>query len=389
MPVYKSDQPTKDGRKFYFKVRYNDLNGKIIQYKSKKYSTKREAEKAEASFLVNIGEFRGGKKTFADVASELLEYQKDRVRPQSYDKLVTMVEFVVNDLGKIKIDQITSSQYKKFYNHVKDTGFSAKHSNQILATAKRLVNFSNKRFGVTSTVPFMFDNIKDVNKSEKNVDFYTPEEFEMLLSVVDDIRYTAFFTVMFYCGFRPGENNALTWKDIDFEKGTISINKTINTRATEYTIGPPKTAAGYRTIPVSKKVLDVLSELHTFWKNADSYDDSWWVYGGYKPFPNNSMQKRKNGYIDKYNALQFEIYKQQHQEDDPEGKKFVKPLKQIRLHDLRHSCASFLINELHIPITSVSKYLGHESPDITLKVYSHFYQEKLNDIADGIDKFGT
>ncbi|MBR2179145.1 MAG: tyrosine-type recombinase/integrase [Selenomonadaceae bacterium] len=55
-------------------------------------------------------------------------------------------------------------------------------------------------------------------------------------------------------------------------------------------------------------------------------------------------------------------------------------LKPIRIHDLRHSHASLLIYN-GFPITLISKRLGHKSPDITLKVYSHMYKESGKKVA--------
>ena len=55
-------------------------------------------------------------------------------------------------------------------------------------------------------------------------------------------------------------------------------------------------------------------------------------------------------------------------------------LKSIRIHDLRHSHASLLIHS-GFPITLISKRLGHKSPDITLKVYSHMYKESGAEVA--------
>ena len=56
-------------------------------------------------------------------------------------------------------------------------------------------------------------------------------------------------------------------------------------------------------------------------------------------------------------------------------------VKEIRLHDLRHSHASFLIHN-GVPITAISKRLGHRSPKITLEVYSHMYEESEEQIVD-------
>lgn len=59
-------------------------------------------------------------------------------------------------------------------------------------------------------------------------------------------------------------------------------------------------------------------------------------------------------------------------------------IKQIRIHDFRHSCASLLINN-GANITIVAKYLGHTKIDETLNTYSHMYKNKLNDIVNTIN----
>ena len=60
-------------------------------------------------------------------------------------------------------------------------------------------------------------------------------------------------------------------------------------------------------------------------------------------------------------------------------------LKQIRIHDFRHSCASLLINN-DANITTVAKYLGHTKINETLNTYSHMFKNKLNDIVNTINK---
>ena len=60
-------------------------------------------------------------------------------------------------------------------------------------------------------------------------------------------------------------------------------------------------------------------------------------------------------------------------------------VKQIRIHDFRHSCASLLINN-GANITLVAKYLGHTKIDETLNTYSHMFKSKLNDIVSTINK---
>ena len=60
-------------------------------------------------------------------------------------------------------------------------------------------------------------------------------------------------------------------------------------------------------------------------------------------------------------------------------------VKQIRIHDFRHSCASLLINN-GANVTMVAKYLGHTKIDETLNTYSHMFKGKLDNIVDTINK---
>ena len=60
-------------------------------------------------------------------------------------------------------------------------------------------------------------------------------------------------------------------------------------------------------------------------------------------------------------------------------------LKQIRLHDFRHSCASLLINK-NSNVAVVAKYLGHSKIEETLNTYTHFFQSDLDKVVEILDK---
>ncbi len=59
-------------------------------------------------------------------------------------------------------------------------------------------------------------------------------------------------------------------------------------------------------------------------------------------------------------------------------------VKQIRIHDFRHSCASLLINQ-GASIALVSKYLGHSNITITLNTYTHMFQSELENISNKLN----
>ena len=63
---------------------------------------------------------------------------------------------------------------------------------------------------------------------------------------------------------------------------------------------------------------------------------------------------------------------------------FMARVKDIRIHDFRHSCASLLIDS-GTKITLVAKHLGHTKIDETLNTYSHMYQNKLDTIVNIIE----
>ena len=100
------------------------------------------------------------------------------------------------------------------------------------------------------------------------------------------------------------------------------------------------------------------------YNNAKKYKDfnnNWFVFGNTLPFPETTIQKRKNSYCKLAN------------------------IKQIRIHDFRHSCASLLINKgASVPL--VSKYLGHSNVSITLNTYTHMFKSELDKMTDILNK---
>ena len=96
-------------------------------------------------------------------------------------------------------------------------------------------------------------------------------------------------------------------------------------------------------------------------KKYYGFNDKWFVFGDINPLHPDVLRRRKNE-----NAKKAEV-------------------KQIRIHDFRHSCASLLINN-GANITMVAKYLGHSKIDETLNTYSHMFRSKLDDIVNTINK---
>ena len=143
----------------------------------------------------------------------------------------------------------------------------------------------------------------------------------------------------------------------------MHITKTLTTKikGEKWTISSPKTKNSTRNLPIPEKLLN---DLKTMYNEARKYSDftaNWFVFGNSEPFKETTIQKKKNNYCD------------------------LAKVKQIRIHDFRHSCASLLINK-GASITLVSKYLGHSNISITLDVYSHMYQSELSKMTEILNK---
>lgn len=364
MPVYKTQKPTKDGRRYYFVVSYTDLNGNYAQYKSKKYLTAAEAKKAEKEFsLANAGKATSNNKTIDELTKEWLIEKKKVTKLTTYEKNAVLAAHFQNQLGSIRIANLTKNQYQQFLNYLEKQNRSVDYKNKVIGCFKQINTLSKKRYGYCSNVPDMFERFRNVNQISKKVDFYTLEEFNTYINKVDDSRYIALFTTLFYCGLRIGEADALTYRDIDFKKKTLEVNKSVSTRHFnngKYLITSPKNKASNRIIPIPDRAFNAIRELQNKYKTNPGYNDDWYVFGGPRPIATSTITSAN----DKYSK--------------------AAGLRHIRLHDFRHSCASLLINN-GANITLVSRYLGHANITQTLNTYSHFYQSKLDELMDTIN----
>ena len=366
MPVYKDKQKTKDGRQFYYTIHYVDQYYMPHRIKSKRYLTKKEAEKAEAKKLLELDKLPTETMTFNQAALIFLEEKKKKLKPGSYRDFENVLSNALEVLGNIQIDKLSNRQYEAFLSHLENftrngKQITNKYKNRSVSALKQLLEFTQRRYNLTSSVPSRYEPFKA--EPPKEMKYITSDQLEMLLSVVDDVVYKALFTTLFYMGLRIGEANGLQWKHI--KDNTLTVKQTVNTKMRDadgnYLITTPKTASSVRSLPVPQIVSKSLDELHEYYANLDEFSDEWFVFGGIKPIAESTIAKAKQKYFK------------------------AADLADIRLHDFRHSCASFLINNGASPLL-VSKWLGHSNVAMTLNRYSHLYKSELWEIVKEIDK---
>lgn len=355
--------PTKDGRQYVFLVKYKDIFGKKVNYTSQKYKTRKEAEIEEARFKVNVVENKKSSSgiTFNQVFAEYIEYRKRDMKKQSINKVINLYK-KFEPLYEIKVSDFDITTYRQFVLYIEKKNYSTEYNNKIIGLLKRLIAYSGKYYNTSTEMLKFIDNFKDVNKIKKEMEFFTYDEFQKFISVVDEYNYKAFFETLYLLGLRCGECTALQFKDINWQKKEVSINKTLTTKLKGqlYTISSPKTANSYRTLPIPLKLFKEYEKLLETAKTKKYFTEEWFLFGNELPFRETTIQVKKNKYCK------------------------LAGVKQIRIHDFRHSCASFLIQR-GASIVLVSKYLGHSKISVTLDTYTHLYKSELLEVSKMID----
>lgn len=358
MAIYKSKTPTKDGRQYFFRIKYKDIFGTYHDHKSILFKNKKDAENEEAAFRIKINNQEAYVSTirFKYVFDNYILNKSKLVKKQTLYKIkVQLMHFEM--FNNLKVNDISINHYNELLKYLENQNLAISYINKLLGLFKSIILFSNKYYNTSIAIIKFIEPLKN-NKLKKEMDFYTLDEYKQFDKTISDIEWHTFFEMLYYLGLRQGECQSLTWNDINMVDNTVSITKTLTTKikGEKYTISNPKTKNSIRTLPIPNKIIDDLKILKTNAQKYTDYNNNWFVFGNTLPFAETTICNKKNEYCKLAN------------------------LRQIRIHDFRHSCASLLINK-GASITLVSKYLGHSSISITLNTYTHLYKNELKDIS--------
>lgn len=198
-----------------------------------------------------------------------------------------------------------------------------------------------------------------------------------------ETAYFGMFAFFLICtGFRRGEALAVQWKDIDFKKGTITCGETISHRTGTAKTAPPKTAQGYRAVPLLPALHEALE------RPAEAKDTDYVFYGKdpAKPMPQSTYDRRWLHYCKDMGFVT----------DEPEtrtskqGKVYVvhnyKP--SLTAHDLRHGYATMLF-EADVDAYTAKTLLGHADIETTMAIYTHLRSRKKNESIEKLKKYTT
>ena len=350
MPVYK-DETT---GKWFVKCYYTDWKGEKHQRKKRGFATQKAAKEWERDFLQS--QRADLDMPFESFVAIYNEDMKHRLREHTYiQKQYVIKNKLLPYFGKQPVSQITPANIRKWQNEMmtckdeKGNGYSETYLKYINNQLTAILNYAVKYYGLKDNPCHKAGNIGKSHADEMS--FWTTEEFKTFLqNVSDKPQSRAGFLILYYTGVRIGELLALEYGDIDFESLQITINKSYQRLHGEDVITPPKTPKSNRVISIPPFLAD---ELKTYTKQ---------IYG-----------LRKHDRIFPYMKYFFES-------EMIRGTKSG-TVKRIRLHDLRHSHASLLI-ELGFSPLAIADRLGHERVETTLNTYSHLFPHKRDEVAE-------
>jgi len=190
--------------------------------------------------------------------------------------------------------------------------------------------------------------------------FLTHDEFTLILSEIPDY-WKPIVEFLVASGCRWSEATALKPAAVDRATGTVRITKAWKTGAGGYVLGVPKTKKSVRTINVAKDTLDKLD------------------YTGEWLFTNSGRGRRNPDGPVRIHSFHPNVWRPALARAKKKGL-----MKTPRIHDLRHTCASWLIVERNVPLPAVQLHLGHESIQTTIDVYGHLDRASGQMVAEAI-----
>ena len=347
MPVYHDEKH----KTWYIKFRYRDWQGKAHYTTKRGFKTKRDALKYEHDFKETAPSQVDLR--ISSIAEKYLADKKMMVKVSTYKKIESaLCNHILPVLGKFKISELTLMIVKEWQNDlVHDERYKYATIKKIRSIASSLLYYAVQYYGLKENPLRKINTIKQ--KEVKKISFWTYDEFEQFISSVKNYKHKICFKILFFGGLRVGELLALDRKDFNFRENKISITKSKIQSTGE--ISTPKTPESEREIYMP---IEVMKEVKKYIRNLKVIPVA--------PYPI-------------FNTSHSALWLSLKNCAEKAG------VKKIRVHDLRHSHASHLIH-LGVPITTISRRLGHKSPKITLDVYSHMYEESGKQTAEILDK---
>lgn len=352
MSVHKDDT----NGTWYVMVRYDNWKGEHKQKCKRGFSTKKDAVNWEHEFLLQTSADIDMKfETFAEL---YLRDTKLRMKETTWITKENIINTkILPYFGKRKLSEIQPKDIISWQNEMmryrdkKGKPYSSTYLKTMHNQLSAIFNHAVKFYNLSGNPASKAGNMG--NEQRKEMLFWTKSEYLKFSEAMMDkpLSYYA-FELLYWCGLRVGELLALTAEDFDLKKGVLKINKSYQRLHGNDVITTPKTQKSNRTIKLPSFICDEMKDFisMTYDKTPDA-----------RLFP---VTKR---YL--------------HHEMDRGAR--VTGVKRIRVHDLRHSHVSLLIN-MGFSAVAIADRVGHESIEITYR-YAHLFPSEQTKIAEKLE----
>lgn len=351
MPTYKDE---KTGL-WYCKFVYTDWTGQKKQKKKMGFRLQKEAKQFEIDFLSKTA--KNCDMSFGSMVEIYMDDCKARLKPTTYQgKQAVLDKHIIPYFKHLRINEIQPMTVRRWQTELINSpeNYKPTYLRTLNSQLSAIFNFAVKYYGLQSNP---VQKSGTIGKKRSGLEqYWTVDEFKIFIEAVSDKPMSVIiFNLLYWSGMRSGELLALTLNDFDFEACTVSITKNYARVDREDLFLEPKTPKSNRKITLPQFVCDLVKD---YAARLYGYHPSERLFETTKHYLKYEMERgcKKTG------------------------------LKEIRVHDLRHSHASLLI-ELGFAPLLISERLGHESVTTTLEIYSHLYPTKQGEVADRLQAF--
>lgn len=309
---------------------------------------------------------------FSELVAEWLPVYKKQVRNSTYDSTQSIMKKVITVIDpdtlvkRITPTFISDALEKLLYNS--ENELSNKYVQVVKSKLGSMFHYAvNKKYILVNPVDNVKVNWKQHNSSTKIRDkFLEQSELELLLnySYQKNLRYALLIEWLYLTGMRVGEALALHWEDIIIDEGkyTVSITGTLEYKniavSDQYKSKQTKTSAGMREITLPPAGIQIFEKL-----KALNYDSGTFIF------------QTSTGSVIQISAINSFLRN---------AKKKLNINKPLSTHIFRHTHISKLA-ELGVPLYVIQDRVGHDSSDITKKIYLHVTNKAKEELDSKLD----
>ncbi len=275
---------------------------------------------------------------------------RSRLRPVTMVTYARDVRRVTGVLGDVPLRRLAPGLIQSAYASLIAQGFSKRTVEKTHAVLHRALDQA-MHWGLTMRNPT--ELVSPPRPARREMTALTGGQLRQLLRFAERSRWYPLWVLLGTSGLRVGEALGLQWQDVDLEAGRCAVRRTLQRQpGSGFVFGPPKTAKSRRTILLSDLARCAL-EYRRERQRLDRLKSKRWLETG-SVFTNQHGAPVGPGVVNR--ALAQALYDA--------------GLPRIRVHDLRHTTASILLEAGTHPKV-VQDLLGHSTIQLTLDTYSH------------------